>query len=261
MSNDLLDSAQAGGAVIRGGALRTASLVGGILLTLASVPLMARHLGVVDFGRYVLATSMVALIAGFTEGGVATLAQRQYAVREGADRDRFFRNLVGMRLALSAVAVLLSVVFALVAGYDGELVAATAIAALGTFILFQQGVLLVPLINSLRFGWVSALDFARVALLVALTIAAVVLDAGLLIFVAILVVSATAVYVWTAALARKTASIRASFDRVEWRALLRITLPYFIATAFFATYFRVSIVLLSLVGSEPRSATSRSPRG
>ena len=60
----------------------------GTLLALASTPLLIRHLGFEDFGRYVAVMSLVTIIAGFTEGGLNTIALREYAARAGADRAR-----------------------------------------------------------------------------------------------------------------------------------------------------------------------------
>ena len=45
---DVLDTGEAGGKAIRGGALVTGSYVVGLLLSVASVPFMIRHLGIVD---------------------------------------------------------------------------------------------------------------------------------------------------------------------------------------------------------------------
>ena len=49
--------------------MRAGGYAVGTLLGLASAPLLIRHLGIDDFGRYVAVTSLVTIIAGFTEGG------------------------------------------------------------------------------------------------------------------------------------------------------------------------------------------------
>jgi hypothetical protein len=65
--DDVLDTGRAGGMAIRGGALRTAGYVLAMLMSLASVPFMTRHLGPVDYGYFVTATSIVFILGNFTE--------------------------------------------------------------------------------------------------------------------------------------------------------------------------------------------------
>src|SRR4051794_17476340 len=59
----ILDTPEAGVKSLRGGALRIGGYGIGLLLGLISAPLLIRHLGVVDFGRYVTVTSIVGLVA------------------------------------------------------------------------------------------------------------------------------------------------------------------------------------------------------
>jgi hypothetical protein len=54
---DVLDTPEAGGRVIRGGAMLSATYFAGMLLTAVSVPFMVRGLGVDEFGVYVTASS------------------------------------------------------------------------------------------------------------------------------------------------------------------------------------------------------------
>src|SRR3954452_15354181 len=99
-AREVLDSSRAGRRAIRGGALRVAGYVAGLLLGLISVPLLIRHLGVADFGHYVTVQSIFAIAVGLTEGGLVSVAVREYSTRSGADRERTMRNLLGMRLVL-----------------------------------------------------------------------------------------------------------------------------------------------------------------
>ena len=98
---DVLDSSVAGGVAIRGGALRTLAYVASMLLSLASVPFMTRHLGTVDYGYFVTVSSIIFIIGGITEAGLTYMGIREYAVLDGPARDLFLRRLVGLRLALT----------------------------------------------------------------------------------------------------------------------------------------------------------------
>ena len=61
---DVLDTSAAGPAAIRGGAIRIVAFAAGTVFGVTSGALLYRHLGVVDTGRYSLAISLVAIVAG-----------------------------------------------------------------------------------------------------------------------------------------------------------------------------------------------------
>jgi O-antigen/teichoic acid export membrane protein len=247
---DVLDSGAAGGAAIRGSGLRLGATGVTVVLTLISVPLLARHLGVVGFGRYVLAMSLATLFAGLLEGGLGMIAQREYAVLEGARRTELWRDALGLRLALTAAAVALSVTFGAVAGYDGELLLAVLVAGVGQVLLYAQALLTVPLVGRLMYGGLAAIEVGRTALLVALTLVLIQLDAGVVDFLLLVAFTSLLAYLATSLLVRRQETVRPAFDTARWWALLKRTLPLVVATAMFAAYFRVSIVLLDLIASD-----------
>ncbi|HTN26029.1 MAG TPA: hypothetical protein VL120_18715, partial [Solirubrobacteraceae bacterium] len=69
---ELIDTSAAGPAAMRGGLLRTASFTGSLVFGILSAPLLVRHLGDAEFGRYSTALAVVAIVGGLTEGGVNT---------------------------------------------------------------------------------------------------------------------------------------------------------------------------------------------
>ena len=76
---DPLDSPEAGGRAIRGVAVRTILFGAGLLLNLAAVPFMIRHLGPVDYGYYITVASIVFLVGAVTEAGLTNLGVRHWA--------------------------------------------------------------------------------------------------------------------------------------------------------------------------------------
>src|SRR4051812_12524386 len=98
---DVLATPAAGPAALRGSVLRTGTYMFGIALSLASAPLLVRHLGIAEFGRYITVASLMNLVAGVTEGGVNAIALREYATLGAERRAATMRNLLGVRLALS----------------------------------------------------------------------------------------------------------------------------------------------------------------
>jgi O-antigen/teichoic acid export membrane protein len=247
---DVLDTPSAGGKVIRGGALRAASYGAGLLLTVAAAAVMTRHLGVTDWGRYVTVLSLLAIVGSLSEAGMATIGVREYSVLHGAERDRMMRNFLGLRLAVAVVGVAAAVIFALVAGYDGVLVIGTLVAGLGLILNAFQQTISVPLSASLRLGWVSALDFLRQAAFVVLVFLLVAVGAGLFPFLVVALPVAALVLVATVPLIRGQAPLWPAFQLSEWAKVLRVTAAYAAASAVGTIYVSVTVILISLVGSQ-----------
>ena len=135
---DVLDSPVAGDLVIRGSLLRVGGYMAGVLLGLIAASLLTRHLGVGTFGKYIVVTSLIAIVSGLTDAGIATIAAREFATRRGEDRDRLLANVLGIRAAIAAVGVLAATGFAIVAGYDTVMVVGTLVAGIGLVLTTAQ---------------------------------------------------------------------------------------------------------------------------
>ena len=83
---DILDAPSAGHQVIRGTAARTAGHFVGLGLLLIAAPLLTRHLGVTDYGSYVVVGSLITIAMIFADGGLGTAAVTEYAVRDTSGR-------------------------------------------------------------------------------------------------------------------------------------------------------------------------------
>jgi O-antigen/teichoic acid export membrane protein len=246
---DLLDTPEAGAAAIRGGAVRLAGYGGGIAFALASIPLLVRHLGVVDFGRYTLVVSIIAMVQGLTEGGLQAIGVREYSVLSAEDRDLMMRRLLALRVLATLTGVGLAVVFCLIAGYDSTIVLGTLVAGLGLLLLVLFNLLSVPLAARLRFGWVTAVDLVRQALATVLIILLVIAGAGIVPLLAVQIPAGLLAVGITLVLVRRMMPLTPTFDPGAWWGLLRDTLPYGIAIAVSALYFRITIVIMSLVST------------
>lgn len=248
--DDVLDSGEAGGKAIRGGALFTASYVVGLLLSLASAPFMIRHLGVVEYGYYVAVSAIVFIIGGFTEAGLTNLGIREYSQLRPEEREPFLRDLVGLRLVLTTVGVLVAIALTAVTGSPSVVVAGVAVAGLGLLVQLTQQTYAVPLNAQLRMGWISVLGIIRQGTLSALFIGLVLLNAGLIAFFWASVVTGVVLVAVTVALIRGTAPLLPGFHAESWKRILRDTLPYALAAAVGLIYFRIAVVLLSYVSTD-----------
>ncbi len=74
-----------------------------VALSVLSAALLTRHLGVVRFGEYTTVLSLVGIVAAVTDAGMSALGTREFAVREGAERDALMRDLLGLRMMLTSV--------------------------------------------------------------------------------------------------------------------------------------------------------------
>lgn len=250
---DLLDTPAAGPAAIRGSLIRAGGYVASAIVSLLSVSLLIRHIGVVDFGHYVTVVSLVTLAATLSDAGLTTLAIREYTVREPSQRDRLMANLLGLRLVLTVIGVLGAAAFATVAGYETRLVIGTLVAGAGILLVVVQGTYAVPLTSMLRLGSVTALDLARQIATTALTVALVIAGGTLLGFLALPIPVGFAVLIVTQWLVRGQMPMTPRADLDEWRALLKSIVPIALAVTVAAIYFRVTIIVMSLVASEQQT--------
>jgi O-antigen/teichoic acid export membrane protein len=250
---DVLDTAEAGGRIVRGGILRFGSYVGVVALSVLSAALLTRHLGVVRFGQYTTVLSLVGIVASITDAGMATVGTREFAVRSGADRDALMRDLLGLRFTLTLLGVGLASAFALAAGYGSALLAGTVLASLGTVALVVQHTYTIPISTALRLGTLSLLDLGRQALTVVAIVILVTIGAGVFPLLAVTLVVNLLLVAPTIALARHQISLRMGLRLGHWLSLLRLTVSFSLATAVGTIYIYTAQILTSLVSTQHQS--------
>jgi O-antigen/teichoic acid export membrane protein len=250
---NVLDSPSAGGRVIRGGALRIGTYVAGVTVGIVSAALMTRYLGVEDFGKYVIVTSLIAIVAGLTDAGVSNIAAREFATRERGERDRLLANVIGIRLCVAVVGVAAAAVFAVVAGYEQVMVGGTLLAGVGLVIATVQQTYSIPIGVALRFGWLSTIDFLRQVAFVGVVVILVLADAGLLAFFAATIPAGLVVLFAAMPLVRGNAPLLPRVDWSEWLRILRLVGVYAAAAAVGTIYVSAVIVTTSIVGTAEES--------
>jgi O-antigen/teichoic acid export membrane protein len=244
---DLLDTPAAGPTAIRGAAVRLVGYGISVLLGVAAMAVLFRHLGVEDGGRYVTIVALVGLFGGITDAGLATIAVRELTVRSGADRDAVFRSLLGLRVVTAFAGAALATLFAAATGYGLTLVIGTVLAGIGFVLQSVQLTLSAPLMKELRLGWLAALDVLRWLGFALLVVALVGLGASLLPFFAVTIPAGLLVLGLTAWLVRRRSLLRPSFVTATWGGLVREALPFAVAIAVASIYFKVAVILVSLL--------------
>ena len=248
METDVLRTPQAGARVIRGSALRGLGYGAGILLAAGTSVLLLRYLGVVDFGRYATVAALLGIVSGITDAGLTAVGSRELAVRKPADRAAVLRNLVALRLVVTPIGVGAAVLFALVAGYDSTLVYGTLLGGLGVLLVNTQTTMMLPLSVELRLGALTAFEVARAALTLAGVGLLVALGTGLLPFFAVQAAVGAVVLAATPLLLQR-AGLLPAIDRAVAKMLVREALPLAAALAMNVVYFRVLVILTSLLGT------------
>ncbi len=250
---NVLDTPAAGGLIVRGGVLRLGGYAAVVGLSLITIVLLTRHLGPIRFGEYTTIISLVSVVSTVTDVGMSNLGTREFAVREGAERERLMRDLLGLRVALTLAGVVLATLFAVLAGYNAVLLGGTVLASLATIMLVYQHTLSIPLSADLRLGTLTLLDLARQALTVVAIVALVAIGAGVLPLLAVTLVVYALLVPVTAALVRGRISLRLEFRPRNWIALLRLTVSFSLAAAVGTIYVYTAQIITSLAASAHQS--------
>jgi len=244
---DVLDRPDAGAKVIRGGAIRGITYVATIVLTGATVPLMTRHLGVADFGRFVTASTVVTIVAGVTELGLSGVATREYALAEPPERRNLLANLLGLRSVLTLIGLALATPLMLAGDYPTVVVAGMLVSGAGLILLNIQQTYSISLTAQLKWGVASLFELINTVVVAAATVALVIASAHLFSFFFVSVVSSAAALLASILYLRGNVALLPRFDVGRWRALLRDTLPYSAAVMVGILYPRVGLIAVSAI--------------
>jgi len=158
-------------------------------------------------------------------------------------------NVLGVRMLLSIVGVGAAVAFAALAGYGQDLVLGTFLVGIGMAFQVTQDLLDVSLQATLAFGRVTLVEFLRQLIGVVLVIALVIAGAHLLGFFAITIPAGLIALLVSMRLVRGLFPMRPAFQSgVVW-LLLRETFVIGVAVALNTVYFRVTVIIMSLLAT------------
>jgi O-antigen/teichoic acid export membrane protein len=248
-SSDALDHPEAGAKAIRGGLVRGLGYAANVLLITITVPLMTRHLGVVEFGQFVTASSVVMIVAGVTEFGLSGVGTREYALASVVDRRRLVGNLVALRTLLTLAGLAIAYVLMVAAGYPSAVLAGVLITGAGLILLNTQQTIALVLTASLRWGAYALFEFVNALVVAAGTVLLVLIGARLLPFFYVSAISSFVALLVAAIVLRGQTTLRPYFDARTWRRMLRDSLPYAAAATVGILYFRVALIIVSLGSS------------
>jgi O-antigen/teichoic acid export membrane protein len=251
MAGDVLHGPDVGTTVVRGTVWRVGAYGVGVLLTAAASILLLRYLGVDDFGRYATVMAIVAIVGGVSDAGLTIIGTRELSRRAaGPHRMELLGHLVGMRMVLTPIGVTLGVGFAALAGYENELVVGTALAGAGLVVVSTQTTLMGLLPVELRNLRLAVADTVR-NLITTVVIAVLVLTgASLVAFFAGQIVVGVVLLALTPLIVRRDWLSGPRFALGIWRSVLGKALAVAVAYALGLVYFRLLLIILSLVSSD-----------
>lgn len=239
---------------MRGGLIRGLGFGVSTALGLATAVLLLRYLGVDDFGQYATVTAVLGIVAGITDAGLTAVGSREISVaRTATERESLLGHLLVLRIVGVSVGVLAGVTFTVMAGYDSIVVAGTALGGLGVILMSVQSMLTVPIWVELRIVSLTTLEVLRNLLTLVGVAILVFAEAALLAFFGVQVVVGIVLIPATLLLARVGVRAASGIRRETLVRLMRETFPLAIAFAMSVIYFRVLVVLVSLVSSEEQT--------
>lgn len=248
---DLLSTPAAGGRVVRGGLARGVGYGIGTLLAAGTSVFLLRHLGRDDFGRYGAVAALLGIVSGISDAGLTAVGSRELALAPTAERPRLLGNLVSLRLLITPLGIAAAAVFALVA-YDRTMFWGAILGGIGVLLVNTQATMMMPLSIELRLFAITAFEVAKAALMFVVVVVLVALGASLLPFFGAQIPVGVAVLVLTP-LVVPWRRLRPAFDRTVVASLLREALPLAIALTMNVIYFRVLMIMTSLLASKTQT--------
>ena len=250
-TDDVLHSGAAGGKVVRGGVIRIAGFVVGILFGLGTSALLLRHLGVTDYGRYGTVAALLGIVLALSDGGLTTIGARELATTPaGPERTRVASTLMLVRLVTTTIGVLIAVVFAVFAYSSAQLTLGAALVGASVVLISLQAMASVPLLITLRVAPITGFEILRHALTFLGVLALVLAEAGLEWFFVLQIPIAALLLILTLVYVRRSFPIGIRADRDSAYRLARETLPLAVASTMIVLYGGAMVIIVSLIASD-----------
>lgn len=208
----------------------------------------ARKLGAEDFGRYSFAVSFAFLFVILTDLGLNTLLIRDVS-RERALAERYMGNVLAMKLILSLAAFLLIAAAINLTAYPPLMVRVVCLTGLA-LVFSALTDYMAAIFNAFERMELEALvKTANRLFMVVLGGGVLFMGRGLELFAAAVAAAHGAALILAARLAsRRFGALRPRMERRFWRELLRSALPLALSSVFMVVYYRIDVVMLSLMG-------------
>ena len=218
-----------------------------------SLALSARYLGLGQFGALVTASAFAAVVGGMTDLGISTIGARELASRPGESK-RIVGSLLPLAFVLSTVGLVVGVALTFLI-YGGqaraELREGIAVLLFIGWLLAAPGLVIGCYFTSQQKAYLAAFaSFVGSVTSVVLVVVVIALDGGFLGIVLAYGFSGIGFGLTMLVLSIGRVRLRPSFDVAHMGQLFRSALPLGGAIILGALYWKIDIILLSLLGSQ-----------
>lgn len=218
--------------------------------------IVVRELSKSDFGRFQFILSLLGIVGFIADLKLSRIVLRDLMAVDGDEAGDVVGSYVGLRLVIGFVSYAIAMAWVLIGGYPQDIVVGTAVAGLNLIILSAAfGIIL---LFEARF-WLRDIAVSNVlgqvvqfALTVAIAIGGI---ASILWFSWSTVANAIALTLWLALVTRRSVHVRIHVQWARWWVWLREAAPLALGAALDTVYFRIDIVMLSLLASYSAVAT------
>jgi O-antigen/teichoic acid export membrane protein len=242
-------------AIARGVVVQVAARVIGLPLSLVSLVIATRYLGLHGYAVLTTAVVFVGLFDTFTDVGVGTVIVRRVAGRENASLPR----LVGINLTFSLGYAVPLAIAAAIAGffaYPGQVSVRIAVLIVACGLIFDAlSSCLNPVFDvHVRYSAVASAEFGGRLITLVASVLVVFTNAGLLAMCAVQVLPNLIRLLVLAHAARKLVALRLIRAGREALRLLRESVPFALIMLIAIVYWRADGVLLSLLSDSTQIA-------
>lgn len=230
----------------------TGSLMAGRLavaaLSSTATVLIARQLGPTGFGQFTSVFSLLGMLTIVTDLGLGRIAVSGFA-RAGDNKAEYTGSYLLLRMALGVLGYGVALLWTVIAGYPGNVVAATAVG--GLVVVFATPSAAYDLAFQIhnRLPLLAMVGFVGQLAQVALTVALVLHGGTLLWFMVPAVLNAGLVLVFMSRTAHRLMPIVYRVDLAVWKRLIREAAPLTVGAAFATLYYRIDSLMLASLDS------------
>lgn len=214
--------------------------------------MMPRYLGATEFGRLYLAISLTGIMTILVEFGLNSLVTREVS-RQRDHASRYLVNAGAIKFVLWIVGCLVLAVGMRIAGYPPDTQIATMVLAVSVLFTAEASLAVAVLQANDRMRWIALSTMAEKLTYVTLGVLALLAGYGILAMATVMLIGTAAGFLldlwWLRVLARDT-EMHAGWQGIEVRSLFVRALPFFSVLFFGAIYFRIDVVILSLLRTD-----------
>jgi O-antigen/teichoic acid export membrane protein len=210
--------------------------------------IVVRELSVDDFGRYQFILSLLGIVGFIADLRLSRIVLREIMGVDGDAAGEIVGSYVGLRLVIGVVSYLIAMAWVLIGNYPSDIVLGTAIAGLnlvilsaafGVILLFEARLWLRDIAVSNVLG-----QLVQFVITIAVSVGAV---ASIIWFSWSTVANSIALTLWLVFVTGRVVRVRVRVEPARWWLWMKEAAPLALGAALDTVYFRIDIVMLSLL--------------